>query len=90
MSRSSRTTSSRALTAREQQARAQAQAHTRCQRGEHQTMPTFRPGERVCLICGVVFYCSACLSEHHLQVAQAAHVYHLACSKHQHVEVRQP
>jgi hypothetical protein len=44
--------------------RTQANAH--CQQGRHTMSDTFRPGERVCLICGIVLYCPACLQHSNL------------------------
>jgi hypothetical protein len=63
----------------------QALAH--CEKGDHQTMPTFRPSEKVCLICGLVLYCPTCLLENNLPVAQAKRVYALTCPTHQSREV---
>ncbi len=79
------TTRKKPLTAAERRAAARAQALLDCQRGRHSATPTFRAGETVCLVCGLVVYCPVCLDENHL-VYPSAHAHQLTCSTHRHVE----
>jgi hypothetical protein len=72
-----------APTAAEPRATALAKALDDCQHGRHSTMPTFRPGEQVCLTCGVVIYCPRCLQANGLRLPQVAHAYALECPTHQ-------
>ncbi|GHO95221.1 hypothetical protein KSF_052690 [Reticulibacter mediterranei] len=72
-----------ALTAAQRRAAAAAQARRDCQQGRHSTTPTFRPGEQVCLTCGVVIYCPGCLQANGLRFPQVAHAYTLECPTHQ-------
>lgn len=58
-------------------------ALARCDRGEHMISNTFRPGEQVCTICGLVIYCPICLDNAHLSYPQARQVYPLVCTIHQ-------
>ncbi len=85
MSLSHQTMRRASLTAEQRRAAAREQALLRCGQGEHQTMPTFRAGEHVCLICGLVLYCPSCLAIHHLPLAQARRLYALPCPAHQDV-----
>jgi hypothetical protein len=59
-----------------------------CRMGQHKLTPTFRAGEQVCLSCGAVFYCSECLTVHHLPAPTAHQLYPVACSLHRVTEVQ--
>lgn len=61
----------------------QAQKSRTCERGHHRLTATFRPGEQVCLVCNVVFYCPVCLKVHQLQRAPGSRVYAIECALHQ-------
>lgn len=74
-------------TAAERRDAAREQALLNCQQGMHNDTPTFRPGERVCLVCGRVVYCPLCLDENHL-VFPSSHAYPLTCPTHRRVEVQ--
>jgi hypothetical protein len=65
-----------------QSSRAQAKALDGCQQGLHQFTPTFRPGERVCLVCSLVRYCPVCLEAHHLSPPPKRHVSAMKCAAH--------
>lgn len=73
------------LTVVERRAAARNRARLDCQRGRHSATPTFRAGETVCLVCGLVVYCPVCLDENHL-VYPSAHAHPLTCSTHRHGE----
>ncbi len=81
------TTSKKQPTAAEHKAAERKQALLNCQQGNHSSIPTFRPGETVCLICGLVVYCPVCLDMNHLSYP-TAHAHPLTCSTHQHVRVQ--
>ncbi len=81
------TTTRKRPTAAEQRAAAREKALEQCAKGHHTHTPTFRPGETVCLICGIVFYCPACLHESHLQ-PPLTHAYAFPCPTHQKAEVQ--
>lgn len=82
-----RTWTKKSPTAAQRRTAQMQQALAQCGKGEHQTMPTFRCGEKVCLICGVVLYCPTCLQENSLSVAPGERVYAFPCPIHRHVEV---
>ncbi len=82
------TTSRTRPTAAEQRAAAREQALAKCATGVHTETPTFRPGEKVCLICSRVVYCPDCLSESHVPLSQAQRVFPLPCPAHQQREVQ--
>ena len=71
------------LTATERRAVECARAFAACQQGRHSSTPTFRPGETVCLVCGIVVYCPLCLDVSHLPYPTAARAYPLTCLTHQ-------
>jgi len=73
--------------AAEQRVAAHEKALEQCAKGQHTDTPTFRPGETVCLTCGMVVYCPSCLQESTLQVPQV-HAYPGLCSTHQNAEVK--
>lgn len=75
-------------TAKEQSTARRTQALANCQSGKHTLSKTFRPGEQVCTICAVVFYCPGCLKKHNLPLPISRHAYALECSTHQGVEVQ--
>lgn len=58
--------------------------HSACQRGEHTMTATFRPGETLCLVCGLVLYCPACLTEQHLPAPTNRRAFVTLCAVHQH------
>ncbi len=87
MSRERWTTTRKRLTAAEQRATAREKALEQCAKGRHTDTPTFRPGETVCLTCGMVVYCPACLQENHLQ-APRVHAYPMLCPTHQKAGVK--
>jgi len=74
-------------TTAERRAAAREQALLDCQQGKHTSTPTFRPGETVCMTCGLVVYCPVCLDVHHL-LYPSAHAHPLTCSTHQHAGVQ--
>lgn len=71
----------------EKRAAAREQALKQCDKGYHNTTPTFRPGETVCLTCGAVFYCPTCLQQSHLS-PPLTHAYALPCATHQKAKVQ--
>jgi hypothetical protein len=75
------------LTAAEQRAAAREKALAQCAKGNHTSTPTFRPGETVCITCGLVVYCPLCLTSQKLQLPYG-HAYTLTCSIHQKAEVQ--
>lgn len=75
-------------TAKQKQAARQASNLANCQQGRHRLTATFRPGERVCTSCGVVFSCPDCLTQYDLPVSRAPHAYPLACATHAKAEVQ--
>jgi len=75
------------LAAAERRAAERKQALLDCQQGRHSATPTFRPGETMCLICGLVVYCPVCLDVHHL-FYPTAHAHPLTCVTHQHAGVQ--
>lgn len=75
-------------TAQEQTALRRTQALVNCQHGKHTLSPTFRPGERICTIGGVVFYCPACLEHAHLTPSTNKQTFVFACSLHRDAEVQ--
>ena len=81
------TTTHKRPTAAEQRAAAREKALEQCAKGQHTNTPTFRPGETVCLTCGMVVYCPDCLQESTLPVPQV-HAYPVLCSTHQNAEVK--
>jgi hypothetical protein len=64
------------------QARAKTKALDACQQGLHTFTSTFRPGERVCLVCSLVRYCPVCLEIHHLSLPPNRHVSVIKCAAH--------
>lgn len=54
-----------------------------CRRGEHSMTPTFRPGETLCLGCGLVLYCPLCLTEQHLPTPPNRRAFAVRCAVHQ-------
>ena len=81
------TTSKKRPTTAEKRALAREKALEQCEQGYHHTTATFRPGETVCLTCGVVFYCPTCLEERHL-LPPLTHAYALPCATHQKARVQ--
>jgi len=81
------TTRKKQPTAAERRAAAYEQALLNCQQGMHTDTPTFRPGETVCIICGLVVYCPVCLDVHHLSYP-TAHAHPLICLAHQQTKVQ--
>ena len=67
--------------ARCRRATARERALARCARGQHSTMPTFRPGETVCPTCGLVTYCPTCLTDAQL-LPPLVHAIVQRCSMH--------
>ncbi len=63
------------------------QALEQCAKGHHSSTPTFRPGETVCLVCGLVLYCPDCLNESHLQ-PPFVHAFPKVCPTHQKAQVQ--
>jgi len=80
------TTRKKQPTAAERRAATREQALLNCQQGKHNATPTFRPGETVCMTCGLVVYCPVCLDENHL-VFPLSHAHPLTCPTHQHTGV---
>jgi hypothetical protein len=76
------------LTARERRAIEHARALAECKQGRHNTTPTFRPGETVCLVCALVVYCPVCLQKNNLPPPQAHRAFPLVCGLHQQQEVQ--
>ena len=74
-------------TVKEQSATRRTQALANCRFGKHTMSNTFRPGEQVCLSCGIVFYCPGCLKQNDLSPLTNERAYPLDCSTHRHVEV---
>jgi len=74
-------------TAADRKAQAHVAALKRCSQGQHHMSATFRPGEQVCLTCGIVIYCPGCLREQNLQPLQQGKAYALECSVHEGVQV---
>ena len=74
-------------TAAEKRAIAHEKALEQCTRGNHADTPTFRPGETVCLACGMVQYCPTCLQESNLHPA-FIRAYPFLCAMHKNTEVR--
>ncbi len=72
-------------TAIEQRATAREKALDQCGKGQHTSTPTFRPGETVCTICGMVLYCPDCLKQYQLQLP-LVHAYPVLCLSHKKVE----
>lgn len=81
------TTPRKRPTAAEQRAAAREQALEQCAKGHHSSTPTFRPGETVCLVCGLVLYCPDCLNESHLQ-PPFVHAFPKVCPTHQKAQVQ--
>jgi len=81
------TTRKKQPTAAERRATAREQALLNCQQGKHTDTPTFRPGETVCMTCGLVVYCPVCLDVHRLSYP-LAHAHPLTCSTHRYAEVQ--
>ncbi len=81
------TTHKKQTTAAERRAAAREQALLDCQQGMHSTTPTFRPGETVCMTCGLVVYCPVCLDVQHLSYP-SAHAHPLTCSMHRQAGVQ--
>lgn len=77
------TTSTRRKSANEQNAMRHTQALAECQHGRHRLSNTFRPSEQICLVCGVVFYCPACLRQSHLDPVPNGRAFALECAMHQ-------
>jgi hypothetical protein len=65
-----------------------ASAIEACKVGRHRLTPTFRAGERLCTVCGVVFSCQACLEVHHLPPAQGKRVFPFPCEEHREAGVQ--
>ena len=78
----------KALTAEERRAVERARAFVDCKQGRHHTTPTFRPGETVCLVCGMVVYCPPCLDAYHLPSPTAERAFPLPCLAHQATNVQ--
>ena len=57
------------------QKREAAIAQVRCAQGWHRMTPTFRPGEQVCTLCGVVTFCPVCLEEQHLPPSRSTRAF---------------
>jgi hypothetical protein len=74
-------------TAQEKRQVHKAQADHNCQHGQHMLTNTFRPGERICTNCSIVFYCPECLTQSKLEPLGRARVYPLPCAIHAQVEV---
>ena len=55
---------------------------TVCRQGKHALTATMRPGEQVCLHCGLVLFCPACLHQSNLLPFAAAE--EAWCAEHQH------
>jgi hypothetical protein len=72
-----------------QSATAYTSALTNCKQGYHTLTPTFRPGEKLCLICGVVYSCPFCVREHNLPPVTSQLVFVLLCDKHKKGGVQQ-
>jgi hypothetical protein len=81
------TTPKKQPTVKELSTARRTQALANCQFGKHNLSNTFRPGEQVCLTCGIVFYCAACLHAAHLSPL-TKNAYPLDCSTHRHVEMQ--
>jgi hypothetical protein len=64
-----------------------AQADRNCQHGKHTLTNTFRPGERTCMNCSILFYCPECLKSSNLKPLVHARVYPVACAIHAQAEV---
>ncbi len=72
------TTHTKRSTVAERRAVAREQALQQCQQGMHTSTPTFRPGETVCMTCGLVVSCPVYLDVNHLSYPW---VYaHLSCT----------
>ncbi len=65
----------------------QASRHTvplhNCRQGHHTFTLTFRPGEALCTVCGLVTYCLPCLQVHALPIPTNRGAYALLCDVHQ-------
>jgi hypothetical protein len=72
--------------AAERRRQAEARARLQCSRGHHSMTNTFRPNEQVCLVCGLVTYCPACLDRAHLLRPQNEHAYPMECAEHKEVQ----
>jgi hypothetical protein len=75
-------------TAQEQRAQQRAAQLEQCKRGEHRLTDTMRPGERLCLACGLVLYCPDCLQAANLAPLTNGRVFPLECSQHRKAEVQ--
>jgi hypothetical protein len=64
------------------------QAIAECRQGRHRLTSTFRPGERLCTVCSLVFSCQICIHIHHLPPAQGNHVIPFSCAEHREAGVR--
>ncbi len=65
-----------------------AQADRNCQQGRHTLTNTFRPGERTCMNCSIIFYCPDCLKRSHVEPLVRARVYPIACAIHAQMEAQ--
>jgi hypothetical protein len=74
----------RALTKAEKR----AQALAMCRQGQHVLTPTFRAGEQICTVCGVVFSCQMYLEVYHLPPAQGKRVIPFSCAEHREAGVQ--
>ncbi|HEY7418340.1 MAG TPA: hypothetical protein VH593_24375 [Ktedonobacteraceae bacterium] len=59
-----------------------AMALAECQQGRHTLTPTFRAGERMCAVCGVIFSCPTCMQVHRLPPVQGKRVFPFPCEEH--------
>jgi len=75
-------------TAKEVSATLRTAALADCQRGNHTHTPTFRPGETMCTVCGLVLYCPTCLTQHNLRVPANMLAFPRDCALHQPNEVQ--
>ncbi len=81
-----RSTRKKKPSAAEQNATHRTQALADCKQGKHTLHNTFRSGEQVCIVCGVVFYCTACLKQATL-LPHPTNAYAFPCTEHRTVEV---
>jgi hypothetical protein len=81
-------TSTKRASAKEQNATRHTQTLAECQHGRHRLSKTFRPGEEMCLTCGVVFSCPGCLNASKLDPVPNGRAYALECATHRTMEVQ--
>ena len=70
------------FSAAERKARQREQALEACQHGRHTLTATFRPGEQMCTVCGLISYCPDCLRECNLPIVVGRRVFPCECPRH--------